>query len=247
MADQVAVAIDNARLFSEGQQTLEAAQRAYGELSQEAWRELMHSRTDWGYRYSQQAITPVSGDWKPDMIQAGQSGQTLVFHPGQSPNNNRQGDSSPVYSGPRSSSGGAQLAIPLKVRDEVVGVLGFHKGESGDTWTPPEIELLETFAAQLELALESARLYQDTQRNAAEELLLGEVTARMRETLSIDTVLRTAIQEMGTALGIPKVEVRMVSSPPESGNGSGQNRNDRAGPGPGPTYGHSVKEATDAG
>jgi GAF domain-containing protein len=247
MADQVAVALDNARLFSEGQDALEAAQRAYGELSQEAWRELLHPRTNWGYRYDRQAITPISGDWQPDMIQAERSGQTFVSHPAQPASTRPTLSSRPESAAPQDGAGGAKLSIPLKVRDEVIGVLGFRKADPGEIWTPAEIELLETFAAQLELALESARLYQDTQRNAAEEHLLGQVTARMRETLSIDTVLQTAIREMGTALGIPRVEVRMSSSPPEPGNGRGQGRGSQAVSGPGPTDGRSLKEATDAG
>jgi GAF domain-containing protein len=71
--------------------------------------------------------------------------------------------------------------------------------------------LLEGLAEQMGQALESARLYQDTQRRAARERMVSEITARMRETLDVDTVLRTAIREMGTALGIPRVEVRMAT------------------------------------
>jgi len=41
VADQVAVAIDNARLFAENQTALDAARRAYGEMSQAAWGKIM--------------------------------------------------------------------------------------------------------------------------------------------------------------------------------------------------------------
>jgi two-component system NtrC family sensor kinase len=107
---------------------------------------------------------------------------------------------------------GLALAIPLRVRDQVVGVLGFRKGFAHgerQAWTDEERELLASFSAQLESALESARLYQETQRRAAEDRLLGEVTARMRQTLDVETVLQTAVREMGVALGLSRVEVRM--------------------------------------
>ena len=113
--------------------------------------------------------------------------------------------------------------------------------------TPAVLNVFHPGVRKLEQALESARLYQDTQRHAAEEQLLGEVTARMRETLSLDTVLRTAIHEMGSALGLPKVEVRMVSKPPGPNNGNGLKRKHSDGPGPGATNGRSSKETTDAG
>jgi GAF domain-containing protein/HAMP domain-containing protein len=189
MTDQVAVTLDNARLFTEGQEALEIARRAYGQLGQEAWRELLHSRRDWGYRYFQRGLVPTEGDWPPEMIQASQSGQ-MVQEDGQEK---------------------ATLSMPIKISGEGVGALSFRKGEAGEAWTTEEIELLESFVGQLELALDGARLYQDTQRRAAEDRLISEVTARMRETLDMDTVLQTAIREMGVALGLPRVEVRMSS------------------------------------
>jgi hypothetical protein len=59
------------------------------------------------------------------------------------------------------------------------------------------------------VALESAQLFEETQRRASRERLIGEVTARVRETLDMDTVLQTAIREVGEALGLAEVEVRM--------------------------------------
>lgn len=188
MADQVAIALDNARLFTASQEALEAERRAYGQFSRQAWKELLRPRTHWGYRFAQQRVAPVDGAWRPEMLLAGSTGD-IAWADGE---------------------GGSTLAIPLKVRDQVVGVLGFRKGE-GDAWTDEEAELLESFATQLEVALESARLYQETQQRALQEHLTSEITARMRETLDVDTVLRTAIREMGTALGIPRVEVRMAT------------------------------------
>jgi GAF domain-containing protein/HAMP domain-containing protein len=188
MADQVAIALDNARLFTATQEALEAERRAYGQFSREAWKELLRPRTDWGYRFAQQRVAPVDGPWRPEMLLAGSTGDIAWA----------DGD------------GGSTLAIPLKVRDQVVGALGFRKGE-GDAWTDEEAELLESFVTQLEVALESARLHQETQQRALQEQLTSEITARMRETLDVDTVLRTAIREMGTALGIPRVEVRMAA------------------------------------
>ena len=64
---------------------------------------------------------------------------------------------------------------------------------------------------QLGMALEGARLYRDTRRRAEQERLTGQITARMRESLDIDTVLQSAVREIGEALDIAEVEVRMMS------------------------------------
>jgi GAF domain-containing protein len=65
-------------------------------------------------------------------------------------------------------------------------------------------------ATQLDTALESARLYEDTQDRASRDRLVSEVAGRIRETLDVDTVLRTAADEMYTALGLSEVMIRLV-------------------------------------
>jgi GAF domain-containing protein len=191
MADQVAVALDNARLFTAAQESLEAARRAYGELSRQAWIERLSARADWGYRYADQAVAPADGDWQPEMLQAAQTGQIV------------QAD----------GAGEPALAIPLKVRDQVVGALSFRKDEPGQTWTSDETALLEALTDQLGQALESARLFQETQRRAARDQLTGEITTRMRETLDLETVLKTAVREIREAMELSRVTVRLATHP----------------------------------
>ena len=201
MTDQIAVALDNARLFTESQAALEASRRAYGELSRQAWTEILHPRADWGYRYARQTVAPVEGDWRQEMLQAEAFDQIVREEDADRPT----------------------LAIPLKVRDQVVGALSFRKDDRSETWTDEEVALLAVLTEQLGLALESARLYQDTQRRAAHERLTGEVTARLRESLDVETVLKTAAQEVRQALGLPEVVVRLISeNVAQAGNGIGQ-------------------------
>jgi GAF domain-containing protein len=69
----------------------------------------------------------------------------------------------------------------------------------------------ETLSGQAAVALEGIRLLEETRQRAERERLTSEITSRMRETLDIDTVLQTAIREMGQALNIAQVEVRMAS------------------------------------
>ncbi len=186
MADQVAVALDNAQLFAESQAALEQSRQAYGELTQRAWTQLLSAGQDIGYRYTQQALTPVAGDWQPEMVHAFESKEPVV----------EMGEDRAV------------LAAPLKVRDQVIGVVNLKKA-SGQAWTDEESALVEALAEQLGVALEGARLYQDTQRRAAREQLVGQVTARMRQSLDVSTVLQTAVDEMRQALGLVEVQVRV--------------------------------------
>jgi len=200
LADQVAVAISNAQLFQRVQESLEAERRAYGELSREAWQGLLRARPDLGQRYDPQGILPAPDRWREEARQAAREGQAV----------------------PGEYASAPALAVPLKVREQVIGVLDAHKLAGAGDWTAAEIALLQTLVDQLGLALESARLYQDSQHRAARERLIGEISTRMRETLDVDTVLRTAIREMGETLSVSRVEVRMGSgaSRPERGKRS---------------------------
>jgi GAF domain-containing protein len=185
LADQVAVSISNARLFKQVQETLAAERRAYGESSRDAWRALLRTRSGLGFAKERGVISTAEGVWDPEMEQALRTGEVV------------------------SREDGRGSVIPVKVRDLVIGVIDAYKPKGAGEWTAEEVAFMEALVEQLGLALESARLYQDSQHRATRERLVSEAAARMRETLDIDTVLQMAIQNMGDALGIPEVEVRM--------------------------------------
>jgi len=194
LADQVAIAISNAQLFEQAQQSLEADRRAYGELSHEAWRELLRAQPALGVLSQAEDVVPIGNLWRPEMDAALRTGQVV---PG--------------------DEGTMTLAVPLKVRDRVIGVVDGRKPRDSGAWTTEEIQLLEELTEQVGLTLESARLYQDSQRRAAREQLTGEITARMRETLDVDTVLKTAVREIGEALGLHDVTIRLETDADQAG------------------------------
>jgi GAF domain-containing protein len=186
LADQVAMAISNARLFQQAQESLEAERRAYGEINRQAWVELLHAQSNLGFLSDRQGTFPAGDLWEPQMELVLRTGETAP----------RDGD-------------GRSVAIPIKVRGEVIGVVDAQKPGESSEWTAEEVALMETLAEQLGLALESARLYQDTQRRAEHERLTGEVTAHIRETLDLDTVLQTAVHDISEALGLAALDVRL--------------------------------------
>jgi GAF domain-containing protein len=207
LADQVAVAISNARLFQRAEESLEAERRAYGEISLQAWQQMVGQRGERGFRCDTEGIVPVGPDFsianlQPEVQRQLMAGRVSVEEDGDRPS----------------------AIVPIPIRDQVVGVLNFRKASEGETWSQEELALLQTMAGQLGQALESARLYEDTQRRAVRERLVGEVTARMRETLDMDAVLQTAVQQMRQALGLHDVTIRL-----EGPNGPEQPRYDKGG------------------
>ena len=203
MADQVAVALNNASLFAEKQTALDAARRAYGVLTHRAWAEVLHARRDLSFRSDKHGVTSAqeAEAWRPEMERALQEGQTIRDEDTRAKRN--------------------ALAVPIKIGDEVIGVLDTYKPGSDGEWTPQEVALVEDITEQLALALDSARLYQDTRRRAAIEQLTGEVSTHMRETLDIETVLQTAVDEIYQALRLDELSIHLSSGTLEnSGDGN---------------------------
>ena len=100
--------------------------------------------------------------------------------------------------------------VPLQVAGRLIGLVSIHKYEAGP-FSPVSIRLYETLVDQAAVALEGARLLEDAQRRAAREQTLSRVSARMRETLDPDTVLRTAVDEIAGALGLAALDLRLGS------------------------------------
>jgi GAF domain-containing protein/HAMP domain-containing protein len=202
MADQVAVALDNAYLFREAQDALEAARRAQAESTREAWTELLRFRPKLGYHSDDRGVRAAEDIWRSEMEQAVRKGQTVR-------------DETPEAA--EEHAGRYPLAIPIKVAGKVVGVLDTYKPAGTGAWTKGEIETLESLADQLGASLESARLHQATQRRAARERLVSEISARLRASMNPDTILKTTARGLGQALDAELASVELTD--PVTGDG----------------------------
>lgn len=184
MADQVAVALDNARLFRESQESLDSLNRAYGQITREDWQRLLKLRGDLGYSSYASGEVAMEAEWLPELVQAAREGRTVGTET-------------------------AVLGVPIKVRDTVIGVIGGYKVGEVAKWTDEERTFLEDVADLLSVTLDSARSYQQVQVTAQRERVAAEVTARIRRSLETETILRSAAEELRRALGLPEVVIQL--------------------------------------
>jgi GAF domain-containing protein len=98
--------------------------------------------------------------------------------------------------------------VPITLRDQVIGVLDLRS--EGETFSPETVSLVEEVAGRLALAMENARLLEDTRRRAARERTIRQITEQMRRAVDVDTILQTTVTQLGQALGAPRrVYVRL--------------------------------------
>ena len=147
IADQMAVAIDNARLLAQTQDALKEVERLNRRLTREAWEEFGAELTTAGYRFQAKprpAVLPASGTWLPPMQEAVRQRRL-------------------VQQVIQTNGHKSELAAPLVLRGEVIGSLGIKRDDTA-TWSDEEIAAVEAIANQVALALENARLSQEQEK-----------------------------------------------------------------------------------
>jgi GAF domain-containing protein/HAMP domain-containing protein len=100
--------------------------------------------------------------------------------------------------------------VSRDVRGDILRSLHVPQAADNAEATADTRALIEVLLDQLAVALDSARLYQDTQQHAARERLMRELTARMHETLDVDSMLKMAIRDIHQALNLSEVTVRLA-------------------------------------
>ncbi len=114
---------------------------------------------------------------------------------------------SPVHVQTVEHAGLYWLLAPLRVQQQLIGTLSF---ESSRPWTEDQQRLVTTVVDQLGLALENARLLEDTRLSAQRERARGEIVGRVRASVQIDAVLRSAVEELGRALQVETARIQLL-------------------------------------
>ncbi len=193
MADQVAVAIENAHLFSETNRALNEARTVYGQYLRQAWQQIPEQIRLAGLLYRSGKPQPLDQPLDlPEIQSALQSGEPAV-----------QTETTSAF------------AIPLKLRDQIIGVLDVRTGEPGRKFTESQLTLVRAVAERVTLALENARLFEETTRRADRERTVSEISAKIRTTSDPQTMLEMALEELKRALGASDILIRPYLETPE--------------------------------
>ena len=103
---------------------------------------------------------------------------------------------------------GRVVAIPLKVRGQVIGAMEFEMDEN-DEFTPEDFELLQEISERFGLAAENTRLLEESQRIAQRETLINEISSRLQSATNIEATLTEAARSFTDTLGVNRVMIRL--------------------------------------
>jgi GAF domain-containing protein len=164
IADSIAIALDNDRLYHEIRQRLDEVRTLNRDYLERGWAETMETFGQLSYDYE----NPLSQE-------------------SEYPVNSKQ--------------------VPLMLRDEVVGFINLEIDRAD--LSSEEQAFIENVSTQTAIALENARLLQETERRAAQEQKLNELTTRFSRAISIDEILRAVTIELGQLPSVAEVSVQL--------------------------------------
>jgi len=96
----------------------------------------------------------------------------------------------------------ASLSVPLKRGDQIIGTLGFDATAQDRSFEENDIWLATLFANQATIAIENARLYEETVDRLAETQALREVMSAAGSTLDFDDMLTRTLRAIHRTLDI---------------------------------------------
>jgi len=194
LADQIAIAIENARLFGQTQQAREEAEGLYNQFLRTEWKTFLQQEASIGYHQSIIGGKPIDKLVDSADIREALRTGTVVVADANNPN---------LHSG---------LAIPVRLRGQTIGVLNIKAPTKSRKWNQDEINLAQAVSDRLALALDNARLLQESQRRAVKEAKIGEVTTKIGASINMRNVLQTAVEELGRALPGSEVIIQFQES-----------------------------------
>jgi GAF domain-containing protein len=192
IGDQLAIAFQKTRLVDQLSHSLEELNASQRVTTFKAWRtHLRNTRQKIAYRYrdsrldNQVTLTPYAQE-------AQESSQPVMKVV-----SSLDGQGRPI----------SVLAVPIKVRNQVLGVVDIQF--AGANVSPDLISLIEGTVNRLAVSLENARLLEEIQFRAERERLVSEISSKVRAAPDIDNVMRIAVQEIGKSLGVSEVMIQL--------------------------------------
>jgi GAF domain-containing protein len=180
LANQVSLAIENARLFDETRIALAEAEATSRQFTREAWGRLPVEHNLIGYRYTITGASPLS-----------EPVDLTGFYKGDSPNKQMATN---------------QILVPIELRGEKIGTL-VVQSPSTEALNSDQLDLIKAVAERVALSAENARLFEETTRRAERERLVSDITSKVRSFNDPQAMIQTAAEELRKALGATRVEV----------------------------------------
>ncbi len=105
------------------------------------------------------------------------------------------------------------MAVPVKFRDQVIGIIHIEAAETDRKWTEDEITIIQSISERAAFALENARLLEQTRRRAEQEEAIAQISSQIGASTDFGHILQTTVEELGRTLGTTRAFIQLQTSP----------------------------------
>lgn len=186
LADQVSIAIQNARQFEETRKALNESEILSRQFIQAGWQQFTKSKDLFGIRHTGARASLIHRRNGKDKLEDFAISNQTKRH-----------------------SRGSALSLPIKLRGEVIGSVDIRTPDNRP-WHQDELDIVTAIIERAAIALENARLLAESQKRAAKERIIGEISSKISMQSEINELLKTAAQELGRNL--PGAEIAIQFS-----------------------------------
>ncbi len=107
------------------------------------------------------------------------------------------------------------LELPIQVRGQAIGSLALEDANPRRQWNADEVALFQTITSEVALAIDNARLIEQTQRAAQREKDIARAADKIHRAGNLEEILRTAVYEISRITGVPDVAVQVGQEAPQ--------------------------------
>ncbi len=223
VANQVAVAIRNARLFTQVETALAEARIAQQRYQAQQWAAVASSGQSRTHLYQQPEAPSLNEAVVAQLEQeaVAQSEPAIVAM-----NDEAQAsqESEEHPDGHRYAIRSTQYALvaPIKLQNQPIGAIQLHAAGQSRQWGERELALVQTVADQVAQIAENIRLSEETREQAGREQTIREITDKLRAASSLEKLLEIATEELGQHMAAThaKLELGIRPDAPLNANGN---------------------------
>lgn len=190
LADQLAAAIENAELAEQVTDTLAQLNNTYRSQAQQTWQSTIKQREHPTYEYDGLQVRAIPQHLPDELLKQLEDGKPIIL---------------------KENSAKKTLMVPIRILNQVIGVIGLEKENPNHNWTEEDIIMVEAAANRAALTLENTRLLEESQRRALKERTIFEATAHIGSALNIENILHTTAEEIERVLNGSEVILQFTN------------------------------------
>jgi GAF domain-containing protein/HAMP domain-containing protein len=185
LADQVSIAIQNAQQFEQTRKALNESEVLARQFVQAGWQQFSKTKDLLGIRHTGARASLLRRK------------------------NGKQKEEDPfAMNEARRNARETSLSLPIRLHGEVIGSVDVHTPDNRP-WDQDELDIATAIIERAAISMENARLLAESQKRAAKERIIGEISSKISMQSEIHELLRTAAQELGRHLPNAEIAVQL--------------------------------------